>query len=898
MRLVYLILICFMISMLIIPILVPRVGASTGKVYSGDVGTLVENKELCYGDYRYVERLFRASGSTSFIFDVSDDYYTGFSITPKLTVAFTIKRASRRATIRFSARWHSPATFYIKATLEVSTDGGNTWIKPDPDVKEGRLSEFTTAIDVDVPPGDSSVLLGGTGDALNWSWDREIKITHVRVNIEYWEIAGYITASIYYLSYHVTYYKSISASATFLIVLSEGGKGEGGGEEDEGDRKVDIEVVADDQDTHYPLKGIKVTAVDPYGNWRYDDYTNETGFVHFERSVTAWRINVSLQVDEVFYGIWKRDFWHYGRYVVEYRRWRDWEWVVDDPVWYKKEGVCWIEWRMGIGYVWLRSKYTAKGVPELEEFLDGAGEGRLLGEFSRTPLGNRRIMCWLDDDSESGDWINPEPLDVLVADTRTDRQGYFQLSVNSTLLESYRYLLVFYVSSHSDQYTAAGRIYRVNKLSIRILDITNSTPVENYPVVVNGRIKYSDIDGYVHYYTIDDTYTMHIPESGGYRFIKWGDGLEENPRALRVSDDITLVAYVGSGNYTRLKGQVQWTPPYGWFMLNFTEKGMYTISLESVYTNATEIIRAVLLDPDRHNITYAELPLRVEVLNSTVLPPEGLLDLDSTRYYPRVVGGQYSGWLLLGLCALEPLNENDLSELSTLLVNETTYAIFNLTVLNLNTSRAYIDTLVISPLHLEVLSSYDSKGVTIEFYVEYSHTPPPELELHRGGVGHILTVALVDDSGEAYFEGLLSNSTTTIYLKYSELMELFIFKQVKLGVEVYWRGIEKRAVLVPLTRSPELEFIPIGLSLLKIEENMLEVEVVSLIDNTPQSVSIDGTIAVYINGTRTTCDIVKFGSKYRVRLPSQARIGRGEIELYFIPEPSKDTVYYVYPMRV
>jgi len=133
MRLKYLVLICFMISILIISIPVPRVETSTtlaiGEIHSGDVGILVEDWELYPGDSKYVEKLFYTSGSTSLIFDIKDDNYTGFSITPKLAVIYHIKGASREATIRFGVHWHSPATFYIKATLDVSTDGGSTWIR-------------------------------------------------------------------------------------------------------------------------------------------------------------------------------------------------------------------------------------------------------------------------------------------------------------------------------------------------------------------------------------------------------------------------------------------------------------------------------------------------------------------------------------------------------------------------------------------------------------------------------------------------------------------------------------------------------------------------------------------------------------------------------------------------
>ena len=560
MRIGYPVLICFMISILIISIPVPRVetgpNLAIGEIHSGDVGILVENKRLKYGDSKYAEELFYTSGSISFTFDVRDDDYTGFSITPKLAVIYHIKSASREATIRFGMHWHSPANFYIKATLDVSTDGGRTWIRPDPDVEEGDLSEFKSGIDIDVPPGDSSVSLGTTGDTLSWSWDRSIGVTHVRVNIEYYEIGGYIRAGLMYLSTHKTHYEKISASAHFQIVLSEGGDGGGGDGED--NREVYIEVVADDQDTYYSLTGIKVTARDPYGTWRYDDYTNETGFVHFERSGAAgWLANVSLWVDEVFYGFSKDRNQHPRRHVVEYRRWKDWKWVVDDPVYYKKKGVCWIEWRMGIGYVWIRCLYMPKAIPVLKYLLDGTGEGRLLSEFGN-PIEKegwrqiRRIKVYLREDP-----LN-ETL-IPVAEIRTDVWGNFNLNLNSSLFGDMRYMLLYFTGEYFRKgigwywdYWYSPGVYqlRIGKLTIRVLT-TDGDPLKNYPVVVYrsevNSIKYTDSNGYASWYAYGYFYAR-IPDAtiGGrkYTFSHWGDGSKDNPRSVSVEEDVDLIAYV------------------------------------------------------------------------------------------------------------------------------------------------------------------------------------------------------------------------------------------------------------------------------------------------------------------------------------------------------------------
>jgi|GEM_PF-2646152 len=882
MRIEYSVLICFIISILIISTPVLGVETSTtlsvGEVHSGDVGTLVENgEELSYGDSKYVEKLFYTSGSTSLIFDIKDDNYTGFSITPKLAVIYHIKGASREATIRFGVHWHSPANFYIKATLDVSTDGGSTWIRPDPDVEEGDLTEFQSGKDIDVPPGDSSVSLGTTGDTLSWSWDRSIGVTHVRVNIEYYEISGYIRAGILYLSQHQTYYDEISASAQFLIVLSKGGGGGGGEGGEEELRVVDVEVVADDQGTYYPLEGVKVTA--RWGSAREDKYTNETGFAHFERSTRGWLVNVSL--------------------YSEGRKWKDWEWVVDDPVGCRKEGVCYVDFRMGIGYAWLRCLYMPKAIPVLEYLLDGTGEGRLLSEFGN-PIEKegwrqvRQIRVYSDSSEEP------------IAEIRTDEWGYFNLSISQSLLEnSTKLTLVFpglYWRSglgwYQDYwYSTGSREYDIHRLSIRVLDMTNNTPVENYPIEVDGRVKHSNMNGYVYYYTIDGTYTVHIPNSRGYVFITWEDGAGDNPRTIKVLDDTTLVAYVAKSGVRKSVRSVEWTPPYGWFTLNFTEKGVYTISLASIYSNSTHLIRAVLLDPTTQNITYAALPLKVEVSNSTVLPPEGIIYLNSTERFPLVIEGSNSGRLLLGLCALEPFNEDDLSNLSSLLIENTTYAIFNLTLFNLNTSRVYTDTLVISPIRLNVATRYNSTGVTIEFHVEYSYGTPPDSSIPLEDVGHRLVVSLIDKSSRPYFEYPL-NTTTTVYLRHSELIELFMFKSIELEARVYWRGIEGRAILIPLTTFSKLEFRPLGLELLSIEGNSIEVEVVMLVDNVPQSIDVEGVVVVYVNGVYTPCDIHEDGNRYRIELPPHVKIGRGEIELNFIPEPVGTTIYYVYPMKV
>ena len=562
----------------------------------------------------------------------------------------------------------------------------------------------------------------------------------------------------------------------------------------------------------------------------------------------------------------------------------------------------------------------------LEVYADGVRVLRVKGyHYPRVKRGHARLAVTVGRDVTIVlKWASLRNLEAYEGKRYLFEKWYVYDSEGDVVLDAPR--LINVSVPVGERYTAVA-YYRYEGATLKV----DSRP-SGVPVTYNDTVRTTPFtltsDG-------DLAVRLEAPEKwSNYRFKNWtvySNDVATTYTSTRIvltvprGETWRAVAYYfeggGKKNYTtyRLSGEV-YCLPYQWVHIpvNLTP-GLWLINSSAAYPNPSNrtLINAFLGKPDsREKLVVPAINLLVNVTRVTSLPVyrECRGETCWPAYIVKCVN--YPSYYLLGLGVGNYLDENEtLKELRRLLLpNGTTLAIYNVSVVQVNVTNpvAYWRPVVVTSLSYELDAIYEEEGVYLVWNFSYSYLAPrwvhEWLNISEKKPYQLVYGRIWSEKGNLLFEqrlGMLPaeleylgkdrvHSYAALYVSYAKLRKLLRFGSPALKCWVTWSGYH-----IPTVEPIRVGFVPAGIWLRGLEKKNDEwiwrvspVEIPG--NNLGKVIRLGGKFVTVFNGSRVEHEVQRGFEVFSFTTP-RFEIGHHTLQVYYLPEPTRNLVYYFYP---
>jgi len=218
--------------------------------------------------------------------------------------------------------------------------------------------------------------------------------------------------------------------------------------------------------------------------------------------------------------------------------------------------------------------------------------------------------------------------------------------------------------------------------------------------------------------------------------------------------------------------------------LTSIEAGIYRIFSSPLYPNLHPPKLCVLALSENLTPVYFELDnLTLKVKRRYTFEATYLKRLD-TEIFPIILEGKYKGYHFVGVTAWDPYLKYDLTNIFK---NHTTYAVYNLTILNLNSSKRNTCYIVITSPRIRLSVVYHEKGVTFIWNASLAYFPP-NITLTTNKIQKQFTFTLEADNRVIY-TATNRNGVGLLNLTYNQLRDLLSYTDRKITANARWSSM-------------------------------------------------------------------------------------------------------------
>ncbi|MCD6563124.1 MAG: hypothetical protein J7K23_04305 [Thermoproteales archaeon] len=240
------------------------------------------------------------------------------------------------------------------------------------------------------------------------------------------------------------------------------------------------------------------------------------------------------------------------------------------------------------------------------------------------------------------------------------------------------------------------------------------------------------------------------------------------------------IAYFSQNPAKIKKSKVEYFLKGETIKLTFLQKGVYNIFYEPIYPshNPPNLTVLALLNGK---------PIYFDFRKITIYVKDSFLPLDNTtkilNNLPVIIDGKHNNLRLVCISAWNPFRQY---RLENVFKNSTTYAVYNLTIENVNTSKKITTLIVVTTLKVDFKVIYHESTIEIIWNASIAYYPP-HIQLKEKIDKKLLFT--IETKDEILLTAINNGSISRINMPYQKLHTILSTVNESLIVNIRWRSL-------------------------------------------------------------------------------------------------------------